>query len=59
MKDDRFLPVDKREPIEDYDDYAEGSSEDSSLFVGGEADADELESKDSRKVAKDMLYIAS
>ena len=59
MKDQRFLPADKREPIEDYDDYAEESSDE--LFVGGEAEADELEMLDhnGKKVSRDVLYIAS
>lgn len=62
MKDNRFIQVDKREPVDDFDDYSEESSEDfdGSLFVGGQAGSDELErSKEGRKLMKDMLYIAS
>ena len=31
MKDHRFLPVEKREPVDDYDDYVEEGSDESSL----------------------------
>ena len=56
MKDYRFLPADKREPVEDYDDYAEESSDE--LYIGGEADAEALEHPNSKK-AHNTLYIAS
>ena len=62
LKDDRFIPVDRREPVDDFEDYSGDANDfDSSLFVGGEAaDADELEqSKGARKLMKDILYIAS
>ena len=60
MKDQRFLPVEKREPVDDYDDYAEEADSDS-LFIGGEADAEELETShsNSKKANRDTLYIAS
>ena len=65
MKDQRFLPADKREPVDDYDDYA-GESSDANpdsgeLFIGGEAEAEELEMLDhnGKKTHKDVLYIAS
>lgn len=58
MKDHRFLPVEKREPVEDYDDYPEENSDE--IFIGGEAEAEELETlQPSSKKAKDVLYIAS
>ena len=60
MKDHRFLPVEKREPVEDYEDYTEESSDASDsdeLFIGGEADAEELEHPNSKKA--NTLYIAS
>ncbi|MEK6837012.1 MAG: hypothetical protein AABX69_00020 [Nanoarchaeota archaeon] len=62
MKDQRFLPADKREPVDDYEDYAEESSDE--LSVGGEAEATEsgeLEPiyPNGKKVSKDVLYIAS
>ncbi len=60
MKDHRFLPVEKREPVEDYEDYTEESSdasESDELFIGGEAEAEELEHTSSKKSG--MLYIAS
>ena len=65
MKDQRFLPVDKREPVEDYDDYAEESPDANpnagELFIGGEAEAEELQMLDhnGKKTHKDVLYIAS
>ena len=55
MKDHRFLPVEKREPVEDNDDYAEEGSDE--LFVGGEAEAQELEHANGKKA--NTLYIAS
>lgn len=60
MKDQRFLPVEKREPVDDYDDYAEEADSDS-LFIGGEADAEELKASHSngKKAGRDTLYIAS
>ena len=54
MKDHRFVPV------EDYEDYTEESSdasESDELFIGGEAEAEELEHASSKKSG--MLYIAS
>ena len=63
LKDNMFIPVDKRESVDDFEDYSGESSEDSdsSLFVGGKADADELEPiySNGKKVSKDILYIAS
>ena len=58
MKDNRFIPVDKREPVDDYS--GESSEEfDSELFIGG-AEGEELElEKSAKKVTKDTLYIAS
>ena len=56
MKDQRFLPADKREPVEDYDDYAEESSDE--LFIGGEADAEAFEHQSGKK-SHNTLYIAS
>ena len=61
MKDHRFLPVEKREPVDDYDDYAEESSDASGsdeLFIGGDADAEELEHPSGKK-GHNTLYIAS
>ncbi len=61
MKDNRFIPVDKREPVDDFEDYSEESSEesDSELFIGG-AEGEELEiEKTAKKLTKDTLYIAS
>ena len=57
MKDTRFLPVEKREPVDDYDDYAEEADSDS-LFIEGEADAEELEQPANGKKGN-TLYIAS
>ena len=57
MKDERFLPVEKHEPVEDYDDYTEENAESDELFIGGQADAEELEHTNSKKV--NTLYIAS
>lgn len=61
MKDQRFLPADKREPVDGYDDYAEESPDGDELFIGGEAEAEELEMLDhnGRKTHRDILYIAS
>ncbi|MBI2580920.1 hypothetical protein HYV85_03890 [Candidatus Woesearchaeota archaeon] len=61
MKDQRFLPADKREPVEDYDDYAEESSDADELFIGGDAEAEEIQMLDhnGKKTHKDVLYIAS
>ena len=56
MKDERFLPVEKHEPVEDYDDYTEGNSKPDDLFIGGEADAERLEHPTGKKV--NTLYIA-
>ena len=56
MKDYRFLPADKREPVEDYDDYAEESSDE--LYIGGEADAEALDHPNGKK-GHNTLYIAS
>ena len=55
MKDYRFLPVEKHQPVDDYDDYAEESSDE--LYIGGEADADKLLQPNGRKT--NVLYIAS
>ena len=57
MKDSRFLPVEKHQPVEDYDDYSEEGSDE--LFIGGNAEADELPSLNGKKSGKDVLYIAS
>ncbi|MBI3036724.1 hypothetical protein HYY73_03150 [Candidatus Woesearchaeota archaeon] len=57
MKDERFLPVEKHEPVENYDDYAEENAESDGLFIGGQADAEELEHTNGKKV--NTLYIAS
>ncbi|HIG98227.1 TPA: hypothetical protein HA231_02275 [Candidatus Woesearchaeota archaeon] len=54
MKDHRFLPVEKREPVDDYDDYVEEGSDESSL---DDVDADEL--LFGKKQSRDTLYIAS
>ncbi len=62
MKDHRFLPVEKREPADDYEDYAEESSDASDsdeLFIGGEANAEELELHHSGRKGHNTLYIAS
>lgn len=61
MKDQRFLPADKREPVDGYDDYAEESPDADELFIGSEAEAEELEMLDhnGKKTQKDVLYIAS
>ena len=55
MKDHRFLPVEKHEPVDDYDDYAEESSDE--LYIGGEADTDKLLQPNGKKT--NVLYIAS
>ena len=55
MKDHRFLPVEKHRPVEDYDDYTEESSDE--LYIGGDADADEMLQPNGRKAS--VLYIAS
>lgn len=57
MKDNRFLPVEKREPADDYEDYAEESSGTDELSID-EADAEELEHPNGRK-GHNTLYIAS
>ncbi|MBI2550577.1 hypothetical protein HYV83_05375 [Candidatus Woesearchaeota archaeon] len=57
MKDERFLPVEKHEPVEDYDDYTEGNADSDELFIGGQADAKELEHTNGKKV--NTLYMAS
>ena len=57
MKDERFLPVEKHEPVEDYDDYTEENAESDELFIGGQADAERLEHPNSKKA--NTLYIAS
>ncbi len=57
MKDNRFLPVEKREPVEDYEDYPEENSDDVSL--GDEVEAEELETlQHGSKKAKDVIYMA-
>ncbi|MBI2176328.1 hypothetical protein HYU40_03185 [Candidatus Woesearchaeota archaeon] len=58
MKDHRFLPVEKRQPADDYEDYAEESSDTDELFIDGEADAKKLEHSSGRK-GHNTLYIAS
>ncbi len=57
MKDQRFLPVEKREPVEESEDYADDDSDE--LFIGGDAEAEEFGLRDSRKTNKDTLYVAS
>jgi len=57
MKDNRFLPVQKREPVEDYDAYPEESSDE--ISIGSEAEAEELETlQPGSKKTKDVLYMA-
>ena len=61
MKDHRFLPVEKREPVDDYDDYAEENSDASDaddLFIGGEAGSEQTGHTNGKK-GHNMLYIAS
>ena len=56
MKDDRFLPVDEREPMDDFDDFLE--SEDKTLDNDSEAGDAQLY-PNGRKLGRDTLYIAS
>lgn len=55
LKDDRLLPVDEREPVDDYDDYLEDSDE---MDMGAEGDELELY-PNGRKTGRDTLFIAS
>ena len=57
MKDERFLPVEKHEPVEDYDDYTEENAESDELFIGGQTNSERLEHPNSKKA--NTLYIAS
>lgn len=57
MKDRRFLPVEKREPTDDYEDYAQESSGADELHMS-EADAEELEHLSGKK-GHNTLYVAS
>ncbi len=58
MKDHRFLPVEKREPVDDYEDCAEESSGTDEFSID-EADAEELELHHSGRKGHNTLYIAS
>lgn len=58
MKDERFLPVDKHEPVDDYDDFIESENSDG-LSIEKEA-ADEAELyPNGRKLGRDKLFVAS
>jgi len=52
MKDQRFLPIEKCEPVEESED------DDDELLISGESEVDSFDF-DSRKLGKDRLYIAS
>ena len=54
MKDHRFLPVEKHQPVDDYDDYSEEGSDE--LYIGGEADLEKLSQPNGKKT--NVLYIA-
>ena len=57
MKEDRFLPLDKHEPIDDYGDFVEENSDEMSI---DEEASDELELyPNGRKAGRDTLFIAS
>ncbi len=57
LKDERFLPVDKREPVDDYDDYEEESTDDEQLLFGEPSDAEGIDGHHGLK--KTTLYVAS
>ena len=55
MKDSRFLPVEKREPVEEYEDSPEENPD--KISVIGESEAEELEQPSGKK-DHNTLYIA-
>ncbi len=58
MKDERFLPVDKHEPVDDYDDLVESENPDE-LSIEKEAAAEAELYPNGRKIGRETLYIAS